>query len=135
MGAGLLAAVIVIATAAGVLVRGTAPERHGGLLQYPGTWLVLITALLYVNQLLFTAYVHQVWRGDVWPIAHYLPGGWFALADLGRLADSLPALSWTVLRVQAALELPFVLLAYLMVCRWFGAEVFRRALHARWAVS
>jgi hypothetical protein len=78
----------------------------------------------------FTIYVEREWNGDVSRIARYLPDGWFALADLGALADRFPAprlLGWTVLRAQAGLELPFVLLAYLTVCRWFGAETFRRS--------
>jgi hypothetical protein len=32
-------------------------------------------------------------------------------------------------------ELPLGLLAYLLACRWFSAEAFRRAVHARWLVS
>lgn len=94
--------------------------------------------MVYLNQVLFTVYVTREWGGDVERIARFLPDGWFALADLGWLADRFPAphlLSWTVLRAQAFLELPFVVLAYLTVCRWFGADVYRRAVHARWAVS
>lgn len=37
--------------------------------------------------------------------------------------------------MPAALELPFVMLAYLTVCRWYDAAVFRRVLRARWLVA
>jgi hypothetical protein len=40
-----------------------------------------------------------------------------------------------VLRVQAFLELPFVLLAYLTVCRWFSAPVYRAALRLAWPAA
>ena len=136
-----LAAVTVVATVFAVLVvpRTRAPARPGhGWVRHPGTWLLAVTLLIYVNQVLFTVYVVREWHGDVSRIARYLPDGWFALADLGWFADwfgSADWLSWTVLRAQALLELPFVVLAYLTVCRWFGAETYRRAVAVRWAVS
>lgn len=141
VGTFLLAAVIVLAAAYSVVVlpRADAPPRPGrGWARHPGFWLAVVTGLIYLNQVLFTVYVQRVWHGDVSPVARFLPDGWFDLADLGWLADRFPApewLSWTVLRSQALLELPFVLLAYLLVCRWFGADAYRRAVHARWAVS
>jgi hypothetical protein len=134
----VLAAVIVAATVAGVwwVPRGGAPERPGGgWLRHPGTWLTAVIAAFFVNQVLFTAYVQQAWHGDTSSIARYMPSGWFDLADLGWLSEALPAWPWTVLHAQSAVELPFGLLAYLLVCRWFSAEVFRRAVHARWLVS
>ncbi|PRY38608.1 hypothetical protein [Umezawaea tangerina] len=137
----LLAAVIVLATAYGVLVptRGGAPERPGrGWARHPGTWLLVLVLLVYLNQVLFTVYVRREWGGDVTRLSRLLPEGWFALADLGWLADRFPApelLPWTVMRAQSSLELAFAVLLYLLVCRWFGAEVYRRAVHARWAVS
>jgi hypothetical protein len=141
VGAFSLTAMITIGTAFSLLVlpRARVPDRPGrGWVRHPGTWLAVVTLLIYLNQVLFTVYVRRVWHGDVSRIARFLPDGWFALADLGWLADRFPApelLSWTVLRAQALLELPFVLLAYLVVCRWFGAGVYRRAVYARWAVS
>jgi hypothetical protein len=135
----VLALVIVGATAFGALSRGAgAPRTRRGWARHPGVWLLVVTGLVYLNQVLFTVHVMRVWGGDVSRVARYLPDGWFALADLGWVADRFPApelLSWTVLRAQAFLELPFVVLAYLTVCRWFGADVYRRAVHARWAVS
>jgi hypothetical protein len=134
----VLAALIIAATIAGALwvPHGSAPTRPGrGWLRHPGTWLAVVIGLMFANQVMFTAFVDQKWHGDVSRIAHYLPAGWFDLADLGTLSQVLPAWPWTVLHAQAALELPFTMLAYLLVCRWFGAEVFRRAVHARWVVS
>lgn len=134
----ILAAVIVAAAVAGVwwVPRGGAAERPGGgWLRHPGTWLAAVIAVFFVNQVLFTAYVAQVWHGDTSFIARYMPPGWFDLADLGGLSRALPAWPWTVMHVQSAVELPFGLLSYVLVCRWFGAEAFRRAVHARWLVS
>ena len=137
----LLSTVIVLATVFSVfrLARGGAPERPGrGWARHPGTWLLVLVALVLVNQVLFTVYVRREWGGDVSRLSRLLPEGWFALADLGRLVDRFPApdlLPWTVLRAQSALELAFGMLLYLLVCRWFGAEVYRLAVRARWAVS
>ena len=134
----MLAAVIVAATVAGVwwVPRGGAPERPGGgWLRHPGTWLVAVIGVFFVNQVLFTACVVQAWHGDTSSVARYMPPGWFDLADLGWLGRHLPAWPWTVLHVQSAVELPLGVLAYLLVCRWFGAEAFRRAVRARWLLS
>ncbi|GGF43217.1 hypothetical protein GCM10007298_43610 [Williamsia phyllosphaerae] len=105
------------------------------MLRHPGTWLGVVVAAMFVNQALFTAFVDQVWNGDPSPVAVYLPAGWFDMADLGPVVDVLPAWPWTVLHVQAALELPFVMTAYLLVCRWFSADVFGRVVAARWLIS
>ena len=136
----MLAAVIVLATVYGVVATGGgAPERPGrGPLRHPGTWLLVVVGLVLVNQVLFTVYVRRVWGGDVSRMARLVPDGWFALADLDWLADRFPVpelLPWTVMRAQSALELAFGVLMYLLVCRWFGAEVYRAAVRARWAVS
>ncbi len=135
----VLAVLLVAAVVAAVawVPRLRAPVRHrtGGVLRHPGTWLGVVVALFLANQVLVTAFVEQTWHGDPDPVARYLPSGWFALADLGPLATALPAWPWTVLHVQAGLELPFVLLAYLLVCRWSGEEVFARVLAARWLLS
>lgn len=138
MGELVLAGIIIAATLVGVwwVPRGRAPVRPGcGWLRHPGTWLVVVIGLMFLNQVLFTAYVDQDWHGDASRIAQYMPAGWFDLANLGGLARWLPAWPWTVLRTETALELPFVLLAYLLVCRWFSADAFLRAVHARWLVS
>jgi hypothetical protein len=134
----LLAGLVVVATAAALVVAAR-PHRDvgpGGRLRHrPGTWLLVVVALVYLNQVLVTAYVFAAHAGDPGFIARYLPAGWFALVEpdslLGRVARAVPAagaLEWSVLRVPAFLELPLVLLAYLTACRWFGDEVFARAL-------
>ncbi|MFI9379803.1 hypothetical protein [Kutzneria sp. NPDC052558] len=138
MGELTLAAVIVATTVAGVwwVPRGGAPERPGGgWRRHPGTWLAVVIGLFFVNQVLFTAYVAQAHHGDASFVARYMPPGWFDLADLGGVQYELPAWPWTVLHAQSAIELPFGVLAYLLVCRWFGAEVYRRAVQARWLLS
>jgi hypothetical protein len=84
-------------------------------------WLAVVTAAIAINQVLFTVYVLRVHGGDPGFIARYLPAGWFRLADgptMRAFAGAFRApglLAPTVLRVQAALELAFVLLAYLTV--------------------
>jgi hypothetical protein len=99
---------------------------------YPGFWLVAAIAAGYVNQVLFTIYVIKVHGGDASFIARYLPAGWFALADDNRVLQALAAafpaphlLAATVLRVQAALELPLIVLAYLTVCRWWDRRLYQ----------
>ncbi|MER6456344.1 hypothetical protein ABT270_27645 [Streptomyces sp900105245] len=94
--------------------------------------LAVVTALIYLNQVLFTVYVLRVHGGDPSFVARYLPPGWFDLAPahpaLRRFADAFPApglLAPSVLRVQAFLELPFVLLAFAVVVRWLDAGLYR----------
>jgi len=135
--------VIAVTTLVAVLVQPRLRPRDRGpsgalrrarWLRHPGTWLAAVVALFGVDQLLVVAYVEQAWGGDTSRITRYLPPGWFDLADLGSLARVLPAWPWTVLHAQAALELPFVVLAYLLVCRWWSADVATRVLRARWLV-
>ncbi|MQA88409.1 MAG: hypothetical protein GEV03_28285 [Streptosporangiales bacterium] len=99
----------------------------------PGLSLLAVTGLVYLNQLLFTVYVIRVHGGDPSFVARFLPAGWFDLATgsplLRALAEIFPApelLAPTVLRVQAFLELPFVLLGYLTVCRWLDPALYLR---------
>ncbi len=110
-------------------------RRRSGVLRHPGTWLGVVVALFLGNQLFVVAFVEQAWHGDPGRVTRYLPPGWFDLADIGSLAAVLPAWPWTVLHVQAALELPFVMLAYLLVGRWCGPDVAARVLAVRWLVS
>lgn len=97
--------------------------------------------LIYLNQVLFTIYVVREHSGDPAFIAQHLPDGWFALAD-GSLIEALsrrfPApelLAPSVLRVNAFLELPFVIFAYLTVCRWFSTEAYRQVLASVWLLG
>ncbi|WFR68008.1 hypothetical protein P9139_06550 [Curtobacterium flaccumfaciens] len=46
--------------------------------------------MFFVNQVLVTAFVDQVWHGDPAPVTRYLPPGWFDLADLGPLPGHCP---------------------------------------------
>ncbi|QFG25212.1 hypothetical protein [Actinomadura sp. WMMB 499] len=100
-------------------------------------------ALVYVNQILFTVYVLRVHDGDVTFVSRYLPDGWFALADgtvMRAVAERVPnpgLLAPSVLRVQAFLELPLVLLAYVTVLRWLDRGLYRRVAGSWivWAAS
>jgi hypothetical protein len=141
------AIVAVSAVATLMLRRRLAMEHHEPLsgnvarrrLGQPFASLVVVTGLIYLNQVLFTVYVLRVWHGDPSFIARYLPSGWFTLergAAITALARHFPApglLAPTVLRVQAFLELPFVVFGYLTACRWFG--VLERARLLVWPVS
>ncbi len=98
-----------------------------------------MVALVYLNQVLFTVYVLRVHGGDTSFIAKYLPEGYFALADgsaMRGLAEHFPRpelLAPSLLRVQAFLELPFGLLAYVTFLRWLDAGLYRR-LASSWLV-
>jgi hypothetical protein len=99
----------------------------------PGAPLAVVVALCLLNQVLFTVYVLRVHGGDVSFVARHLPEGWFALAAenpaIDGLARRFPApwlLAPTVLRVQAFLELPFVLLAYATMLRRLDHGLYRR---------
>lgn len=91
--------------------------------------MAVVVALVYVNQFLFNAFVLRVHHGDPGFIAHYLPGGWFSMAHQNSVVRWLARrsvagdLGVTTLRVQAALELPFVLAGYLSVLRWLDADL------------
>jgi hypothetical protein len=118
------------------------PVSSGGKrLGPPGAWLAAVAALIYLNQVLFTVYVLRVRGGNPSFIARYLPPGWFRLARwpaIEALARHFPdpdLLAPSVLRVQAFGELPFVVLAYLTVCRWFSADTYRRARALVWPAS
>jgi hypothetical protein len=100
---------------------------------HPLAQLVLVCALLYANQVLFGAYVLRAHGGSSEFIARYISDGWFHIGTqdpLVRLAARSvgdPAwLSPTVLRVQAFLELPFTVFAYLAVARLLGRGLYWR---------
>jgi hypothetical protein len=132
--AAVLASVVAaLALTPRALARLPDPVRVAGRSVSPLVALALVTGLIYVNQALFTVYVLRVHEGDPSFIARYLPAGWFDLASanpvLRRLAESFPApdlLAPCVLRVQAFLELPFVLLAFATVVRWLDGDLYRR---------
>lgn len=145
----VLGVTIVMAVAASLValrVRGAGrPERLAGAERQrprcPATGLVVVTGLVYLNQVLFTVYVLREHGGDPSFIARYLPEGWFTLAH-GPLFESLARhvprpdlLAPSVLRVNAFLELPFVVLGYLTVCRWSSPWTYERALGLVWPMS
>ncbi|MGW4805429.1 hypothetical protein [Kitasatospora sp. NPDC004272] len=101
----------------------------------PEVLLAGVVALVYLNQLLCCAYLVRAHGGDAGYVARYLPPGWFAEPTghpvVRALAAHLPApglFAPTVLRVQAFLELPFVLLAYATVLHRLSPALLRRVL-------
>jgi hypothetical protein len=119
------------------LLRRVAPPGAGRTVA-PEVLLAGVTGLIYLNQLLCAAYLLRVHGGDVSFVTRYLPPGWFAQPDgnplIRLIADHLPApelFAPTVLRVQAFLELPFVLLAYGTVLRRLSPALYRTVLGSR----
>ncbi|MFJ5921387.1 hypothetical protein ACIQF6_02145 [Kitasatospora sp. NPDC092948] len=112
---------------------GTVVGR-GGRAVRPEVGLAVVVGAVYVNQLVCAAYVVRVHGGDASFVARYLPTGWFAQPVgspvVRALAERLPA-PWvfgpSVLRVQAFLELPFVLFAYGTVLRRLSPARYRAA--------
>ncbi|MFC8716165.1 hypothetical protein [Kitasatospora sp. NPDC057198] len=101
----------------------------------PEVLLAGVVALIYLNQLLCSAYLLRAHGGDAGYVARYLPPGWFAEPTghpvVRALAAHLPVpglFAPTVLRVQAFLELPFVLLAYATVLHRLSPALLRRVL-------
>ena len=105
----------------------------------PFTVWCVVVALVFVNQVLVVVFVGRVWGGDAGRITRYLPAGWFELPAPGGPLDALVAafpapglLAPSVLRVDAVLELPFGVLAYLAIAsrldRRLAATLMRRDL-------
>ncbi|MFF4919379.1 hypothetical protein ACFY4B_02210 [Kitasatospora sp. NPDC001261] len=115
-----------------VLRREAGPARRGRSYG-PEPVLAAVVALIYLNQVLVAVYVNRVHHGDVSFITRYLQPGWFDVPRLDALAARFPApelLAPSVLRVQAFLELPLALLAFVAVVRRLD-----RALYVRLARS
>lgn len=130
-----LGVLIVVSTAVALLpVRQTTTKQYAGRLGHPATWLVAVVALVFVDQVCVSVYVLRVHHGDPTFITRYFEPGWFHIDRapwLVALADHVPApwlLAPSVLRGQAFLELPFGILCYLLVARWFGVEAAARRL-------
>jgi hypothetical protein len=138
-----LSAIIIAGTAAALFLprRPDGDDAAGGRLGPPVLSLAAVIMVIYLNQVLFTVYVIRVRHGDPSFIARYLPPGWFTLAHghaMEALARQFPdpgLLAPTVLRVQAFLELPLVVFAYLTVSRWFSAGAYREARRLLWPAS
>jgi len=141
-------AVVLFSTGAGVaswlwsLRRATGgatgERREGGagralvLLAHPLAQLALVSGLLWLNQILFGAYILRVHGGDTSFVSRYAGRGWFEIAASDPWVVAIAARSgdgrWlapSLLRVQAFLELPFALFAYLAVARMLGYALYR----------
>lgn len=108
-------------------------SRLGSLLLHPLAQLLLVCALVYVNQVLFGAFILRAHGGSTAFIARYIPGEWFAIGRhdpvvlfAARHVGDAQWLSPTLLRVQAFLELPFTMFAYLAVARLLGRRLYTR---------
>ncbi|MFJ9440392.1 hypothetical protein ACIRRH_00800 [Kitasatospora sp. NPDC101235] len=130
----LLDGTVVASAAAALLLaprvlRRKAPAGRGGGAFGPEPVLAAVVALVYLNQVLVAVYVNRVHHGDVSFIARHLPPGWFDVPRLDSLATRFPApelLAPSVLRVQAFLELPLVLLAFVTVVRRLDGALYVR---------
>lgn len=131
----LLDGAVAVSTVAALLLaprtarRGERPRPERRRLGPEGA-LAAVVALVYLNQVLFAVYVQRVKGGSPAFIARYLPPGWFDVPRLGPLAAHFPApelLAPSVLRVQAFLELPLVLLAFAAVLRSLDRTLYVRA--------
>ena len=103
----------------------------GKVALHPLAQLLAVCALLYVNQVLFSAYVLRAHGGSAGFIARYIPGPWFAIGRhdpvVGLVARHVGDGRWlspSLLRVQAFLELPFTMFAYLAVARLLGRRLY-----------
>ncbi|MER6396525.1 hypothetical protein ABT263_10730 [Kitasatospora sp. NPDC001603] len=114
-----------------VLRREVRPGRGGA--PGPEALLAAVVALILLNQLAFAVYVQRVHDGSTAFVARYLPPGWFAVPRDNPFVDWVAAhtpapelLAPSVLRVQAFLELPLVLLAFLAVLRRLDRQLYVR---------
>jgi hypothetical protein len=106
------------------------------LLLHPLSQFLLVCAVVYVNQVLFGAFILRAHGGSTAFISQYIPGEWFAIGrhdPLVQLAAQHVGdgrwLSPTLLRVQAFLELPFTMFAYLAVARLLGRRLYVALCH------
>ncbi len=108
-----------------------AARARSALLLHPLSQFVLVCVVIYVNQVLFGAFILRAHGGSAGFIARYIPGDWFAIGRQDPLVQLAAQhvgdgrwLSPTLLRVQAFLELPFTMLAYLAVARLLGRQLY-----------
>jgi hypothetical protein len=145
--ASVIDAVAVASAASGAVVLGWrarrplpgagASSRPRALLE-PWALFLAIAALALVNQIVFDAYVLAAHGGDPAFIRRYLGDAYFhldldfplvrAIARASGAAGAERFLSPALLRVNALLELPFALLAYLGITRLFDRAAYRFVL-------
>ena len=111
--------------------RGPARPTLRTRVFHPLAQLLLVCGVLYVNQVLFSAYVLTAHGGSAQFIARYIPGPWFAIerhdAVVTFVAHHVGDGRWlspSLLRVQAFLELPFTMFAYLAMARLLGRRLY-----------
>lgn len=135
----LLDVVVLVSTGVGLVLAfgASRPDEpiasRPRVLAHPLVQWALVWILLYANQVAFGAHVLATHGGDVGFLTRHLPlPGWFAIARddvcvrwLAAHAGDGRWLAPSILRVQAFLELPFTLYAYLAVARFFGRDVER----------
>lgn len=98
---------------------------------HPLAQFLLVCAFLYANQVLFSAFILRAHGGSAAFIAQYIPGPWFEIGRrdplVGLVAQHVGDGRWlspSLLRVQAFLELPFTMFAYLAVARLLGGRLY-----------
>jgi hypothetical protein len=115
--------------------KSRARPTHQGLALFfhPLAQLLFVCGLILANQILCHAYVLRVHGGDPRFVTRWLGPRWFAMASQWDVVRFVAAhvgdgrwLAPTVLRVQAFLELPFTVFAYLTVARMLGRDLHRR---------
>jgi hypothetical protein len=107
------------------------PTKVPALLFHPLAQFLLVCAVVYVNQVLFGAFILRAHGGSTVFISQYIPGEWFAIGRQDPFVQLAVHhvgdgrwLSPTLLRAQAFLELPFTMLAYLAVARLMGRQLY-----------
>ena len=111
--------------------QGPRTPSRSALLFHPLVQFVLVCAVIYLNQVLFGAFILRAHGGSTAFISQYIPGQWFAIGTHDPLVELASRhvgdgrwLAPTLLRVQAFLELPFTMLAYLAVARLLGRRLY-----------
>ena len=141
--AAALEATVILSTAASLAVGLTLlrkPPPPAGpaaapsvarLAFHPLAQFLVVCAILYANQVLFSAFILRAHGGSAAFIAQYIPGPWFAIGRhdplVGFAARHVGDGQWlspSLLRAQAFLELPFTMFAYLAVARLLGRRLY-----------
>ena len=138
----LLSTAAALAICGWLMVRREEEPRHApagshrdrawrSVLLHPLAQFLLVCAVIHVNQVLFGAFIIRAHGGSTAFIARYIPGAWFAIGThdplVGFAARHVGDGRWlspTLLRVQAFLELPFTMFAYLAVARLLGYRLY-----------